>query len=212
MNGHGSMTGRVVPDTIDVMTDAALSRPARLVDRWPTALAVVAIAGAVAVMVLLDREVELFGPSIAVMAGIYLMAYALGRPGAAWLAFVVLSGVVSVLHVLDDRQLPGVDPAVGMTLVLVLLWLWTVARRRFTEGRIFSLQTAGMVGFGALTLLCATVAPRLGVALAGVGFLAHGGWDAYHFRVNQVVNRSWSEFCAVVDLGVGVALIAVAAT
>lgn len=194
------------------MTDAALPLRTKLADRWPTALAMVAIAGAVAVMVLLDREVELFGPSIAVMAGIYLMAYAIGRPSTAWLAFAVLSAVVSVLHVLDDRQVLGVNPAVGMTIVLVLLWLWTVARRRFTEGRIFSIQTAGMVGFGALTLLCATVQPRLGVVLAGVGFLAHGVWDAYHFRVNQVVNRPWSEFCAVVDLGVGVALIVVAAT
>lgn len=194
------------------MTDATLPRRTRLADRWPTALAVVAIAGAVAVMVLLDREVEYFGPSIAVMAGIYLTAYALGRPSSAWLAFVLLSAVVSVLHVLDGRHVPGVDPAVGMTIVLVLLWLWTVARHRFSEGRIFSIQTAGMVGFGVLTLLCATVQPRLGVALAGVGFLAHGVWDAYHFRVNQVVNRPWSEFCAVVDLGVGVALIVVAAT
>ncbi|MFC6016965.1 hypothetical protein ACFP2T_12200 [Plantactinospora solaniradicis] len=194
------------------MTDTALPRRTKLADRWPTALAIVATAGAVAVMVLLDREVELFGPSIAVMAGIYLMAYALGRPSTAWLAFVVLSAVVSVLHVLDNRQVLGIDPAVGMTVVLVLLWLWTVARRRFTEGRTFSIQTAGMVGFGALTLLCATVQPRLGIALAGVGFLAHGVWDAYHFKVNQVVNRPWSEFCAVVDLGVGVALLVVAAT
>ncbi|MBF9131996.1 hypothetical protein I0C86_23955 [Plantactinospora sp. S1510] len=194
------------------MTNAALPRRTKLADRWPTALAMVAIAGAVAVMVLLDREVELFGPSIAVMAGIYLMAYAIGRPSTAWLAFGVLSVVMSVLHVLNDRQVLGVDPGVGMTIVLVLLWLWTVARHRFTEGRIFSIQTAGMVGFGALTLLCATVAPRLGVTLAGVGFLAHGLWDAYHFRVNQVVNRPWSEFCAVVDLGVGVALIIVVAT
>ncbi|MBE1490183.1 hypothetical protein [Plantactinospora soyae] len=192
------------------MTETALPPRRELADRWPTAVAMVAIAVAVAVMVLLDGEAELFGPAIAVMAGIYLMAYALGRPSTAWLAFVVLSAVVSVLHILDGRQVSGVDPAVGMTIVLVLLWLWTVARRRFTEARTFSIQTAGMVGFGVLTLLCTAVAPRLGIVLAGVGFLAHGAWDAYHFRVNRVVNRPWSEFCAVVDLGVGVALIVVA--
>jgi hypothetical protein len=194
------------------MTDAAIPRQTKLLDRWPTALALVAIAGAVSVMLLLDSEVELFGPAIATMAGIYLMAFAIGRPWTAWLAFVVLSAVVTVLHILRLRTESGLYPAVGMAVVLVLLWLWAVARRRYDDGRTFWLQTAGMVGFGALTLLCAAVAPRWGVLLAGIGFLAHGAWDAYHFKVDKVVNRPWSEFCGVVDLGVGVALVVVAAT
>lgn len=207
---HGPVPGRTARGMIDAMTEAALPRRASVVDRWPTALALVVIAGAVTVMTLVDREVELFGPAIATMAGIYLMAYAIGRPATAWLAFVVLSVVVSVLQALYRLEVLGIDPAVGMTVVLVLLWLWTVARRRFTDAGTFSVQTAGMVAFGAATLLCAAVQPRLGVLLAGVGFLAHGVWDAYHFRVKKVVNRPWSEFCAVIDLGVGVALIVVA--
>lgn len=191
------------------MTDAALPPRARLTDRWPTALAVVATTGAFAVMALADREAELFGPAVAVMAGIYLMAYAIGRPWTAWLAFLVLSAVVSVFQVLDGQGF-GLDPAVAMGIVLVLLWLWAVARRRFTEGGTFSVQTAGMVGFGAVTLLCAAVQPRLGAAVAGVGFVAHGLWDVYHFRADKVVNRPWSEFCAVVDVPTGTALIVVA--
>jgi hypothetical protein len=85
-----------------------------------------------------------------------------------------------------------------------------VARRRFTDVGTFSMQTAGMVGFGAITLLCAATQPRLAAVLAGVGFLLHGAWDAYHFRADKVVNRPWSEFCAVVDLAVGTALIVAA--
>lgn len=193
------------------MTGTAVRRPRRLTDRWPTGLAIVAVTGAATVMVLLDQEQRYFGPAIATMAGIYLMAYAVGRPRSAWLAFVVLSAVVSVLHLLWQRDTAGIDPAVGMTVLLVPLWLWALARRRFTDVRMFSVQTAGLVAFGGLTLLCAAVAPRLGILLAGVGFLAHAGWDAYHFRVDRVVDRPWSEFCAVVDVGVGLALVAVAA-
>lgn len=193
------------------MTDTAVPPPARLADRWPTALALVFIAGALAVIALLDREAALFGPSVATMAGIYLMAYADGRPWTAWVAFVVLSVVVTVLHVLARTGLLDVDPGISMTVVLVLLWSWAVARRRFTDVGTFSVQTAGMVGFGAVTLLCAAVQPRLGAALAGVGFLAHGIWDAYHFKADKVVNRPWSEFCAVIDLPTGVALIVAAA-
>jgi CDP-diglyceride synthetase len=174
-------------------------------------LAVVFIAFAIAVIALLDRDAELFGPSVATMAGIYLVAFADGRPWTAWVAFVVLSAVVSVLQVLRLTDVLDDHPGIGMALVLVLLWLWAVARRRFTDGGTFSVQTAGMLGFGAITLLCAVAQPRLGAALAGVGFLAHGIWDAYHFKADKVVNRPWSEFCAVIDLPVGVALIVAAA-
>lgn len=197
-------------DTIDTMTGTTFPRPAKLTDRWPSALAIVAIAGAITVMALGDREVEVFGPSIATMAGIYLVAYAVGRPWTAWLAFVGLSAVVSVLHVLHRLEVPGADPATGMTVLLLPLWLWAVARRRTCNSGTLAVQTAGMVGFGALTLLCAAVAPRLGLLLAGLGWLAHGVWDASHFRIDRVVNRPWSEFCGVVDLGVGVSLVIVA--
>jgi hypothetical protein len=186
------------------MTQMDVSGRSRPLDRWPTGLAVVVIAGAVMVIALVGREAELFGPAIATMAGIYLVAYASGRPWAAWPGFLVLSAVVSVFHVLS------LAPAVGMTAVLAVLWLWAVVRRRYADRRTFTIQTAGMLGFGVLTLVCAAVQPQLGAALAGIGFLAHGAWDAYHFRTGTVVNRPWSEFCAVVDAGVGVALIVAA--
>jgi hypothetical protein len=192
---------------VECVTETALPQRKGLVDRWPTALALVVIAGAIMAIALVDREAELFGPAIATMAGIYLVAYAIGRPRTAWLAFVALSAVVSLFHFLQRSGGWDVDPAVGMTVVLVVLWLWAVARRRYTDADTFSVQTAGMLGFGAITLACAAVEPRLGVALAGAGILAHGGWDAYHFKVDKIVNRPWSEFCCVVDVGVGAALI-----
>jgi hypothetical protein len=190
---------------------ATLPTRARLSDRWPTAVAIVASAGAIAVMLLFDGDVRYFGPSVATMAGIYLMAYAIGRPWTVWPAFIAMSAVVTALQLLQTHRVLGFGVATGMSLVLVLLWLWSLARGRFRDLRMFSLQTAGMVGFGAVALVCASVDPRLGTMLAGVGFLAHGAWDVYHFKLNAVVHRSWSEFCGVVDLLVGVALIVVAA-
>jgi hypothetical protein len=183
-----------------------------LTNRCPTALALVSTAGGIAVMALLDRDAEMFGPLVAMMAAIYLMAYAIGRPVSVWVALIVMSTLVSVFQVLDRRDALGVHPGVAMAIVLVLTWLWTVARRRYTDSGTFSLQTAGMVGFGAVTLVAAAVEPRAGVALAGVGFLAHGAWDAYHYRMNKVVHRTYAEFCGVVDLVTGTALLVVAAT
>jgi hypothetical protein len=91
--------------------------------------------------------------------------------------------------------------------VIVVLWLWTVVRRRFTDQPTFAVQTAGAVGFAAVTLLCVAVQPRLGAVLAGLGILTHAAWDAYHFRTGKIVHRSWAEFCFVLDLIVGAALI-----
>ena len=179
----------------------------RLTARWPAALGIAGALGAIVVIVSLDREVQFFGPAVALMAGIYLMAYALGRPRAAWLALAVLSVVVSVLHGLDAAGLLPIDPAVGMTIAAVVLWLWTVIRGRFADGATFLVQTAGLAGFGAATLLIAALEPRWALALAGLAFLAHGAWDAYHFRANKVVDRPYAEFCGVLDVLVGPALI-----
>jgi formate/nitrite transporter FocA (FNT family) len=192
------------------MTDLAARRQSRLTDRWPTALAIVTVAFAIGLMVLLDDEAELFGPSVAVMAGIYLLAYVLGRPWTAWVAFAVMSGVMSALQVLHRLDVSWADPFVGIVLVLALLWLAAVARRRYTDLDTFSLQTAGMVVFGVVTLVCAVLSPRAGAAVAGAGFLGHGLWDAYHFKVDKVVHRSWSEYCAVIDIPTGIALVVVA--
>jgi hypothetical protein len=190
--------------------ESGLSGRAQRFGRWPTVMGVIAGACAIAAMALLGDEVRYFGPSVATMAGIYLVAYAVGRPWTAWPAFIVLSAFVTALYVLQIRGVLPFGVATGMTVVLVLLWLWSWARGCFRDISTFSLQTAGMVGFGLVALVSASADPRLGTALAGVGFLAHGAWDAYHFKLNAVVHRSWSEFCAVVDLLVGVALIVVA--
>ncbi len=189
------------------MTGKQTSMRGRLADRWPTGLGLLGVAGAITVIVLDDRDAGVFGPIVVGMAGMYMIAYAIGLQWTVWVGFAVLSAVVSVLQALRDREVSWADPAIGMTVVVVLLWLWAVARGRYKERDTFWVQTVGMVGFAALTLLCAAVDPRWGAAVAGVGFFAHGLWDAYHFKINKVVSRSYAEFCAVVDVGVGTALI-----
>ncbi len=154
--------------------------------RWPTALALVQAAAVIAVVVLLGADVE-FALGIATMAGIYLVAYALGRPAAAWPAYPSLVAVLLALIALGI-DVP-VGASVGMTVVLVLLWAWAVWGGRARDGRQFAVQTAGMVIFGLLTVVAVLVAPKVGGVLVGVGWIAHGIWDVYHFVENRVVNR-----------------------
>jgi hypothetical protein len=184
--------------------------PRGLAARWPTALALVTIAGALGLIIGTDREAEFFGPAVATMAGIYLMAYAIGRPWTAWVAFAVLSVVAAVFHTLYAADVWSVEPGIGMTVVLVVLWLWTIARRRFTEPT-FTLETAGMLFFGAVTVLVVATQSTTAIVVAGLGWLTHGAWDAYHFRQNTIVNRPWSEYCGLIDLAVGTSLLITAA-
>ncbi|WP_433162680.1 hypothetical protein [Kribbella sp. CA-247076] len=178
---------------------------------WPTGLALVTAAAALALIIGFDREAEFFGPAVATMAGIYVMAYAIGRPWTAWVAFAVLSAVASVFHTLDAAGAWSVEPGVGMVAVLVVLWVWAIVRRRYAEPT-FTLETAGMVFFGAITILVVATESTAAIALAGLGWLLHGAWDAYHFRTNTIVNRPWSEYCGIIDLIVGVALLVSAVT
>ena len=181
----------------------------RLTERWPAALGLVIAAGvSVAVIAGLDVDdvADEFAPGIATMMGIYLAAYATGRPAAAWWAFAALAAVAVLVGPL------GLDAAVVMTAVLAPLWLWVLARGRAHDGPWFAIETLGLVFFGGLTIAAVVADARPAGILAGVGWFTHGLWDAYHFAKDRVVARSWSELCAVVDIPVGTALIVVSVT
>jgi hypothetical protein len=159
-----------------------------------------------ALFVIIGQEDTDFAAGIAAMACIYLAAYAVGRQVAAWPAYLV------VIMVLLASELTGFDARITMTGFLFLLWVLALARGRFRDGRQFALQTAAMVFFGALTLLPLPFDARTAGVIAGIGFFTHGLWDAYHLAKNRIVNRPWSEMCAVIDLILGPVLVVVALT
>jgi hypothetical protein len=64
-----------------------------------------------------------------------------------------------------------------------------------------------VLGFSAIALLALNVAPIPGAYLDATALIGHAAWDAVHFRLNQLVARSYAEFCAVVDLLLGVAIL-----
>ncbi len=64
-----------------------------------------------------------------------------------------------------------------------------------------------MLGFGVVALIALYVDPDLGGYLVAAALLGHAAWDAVHFRLNRVVARSSAEFCGVLDLLVGVAIL-----
>lgn len=66
-----------------------------------------------------------------------------------------------------------------------------------------------MVAFGVLGLVALAVDPDVARYLVAAGWFLHGVWDLVHHRLRSTVDRSFAEFCAVLDVAVAVALVVV---
>ena len=171
-----------------------------LMHRWPTALGI-AIA-ALAALDLQDVQEGLeFAALTVLMALVYLGAAALDRRWSAW---VVLLAGLAFLIPSTSEVVPSVVLLVAAPVFLVL----GVVRGQLRKPGGLPLQTAGMLVFGSIILVALFyVDPDLGGKLVGIAILGHAAWDAYHYLRDRVVASSYAEFCGVLDLLVGAALL-----
>lgn len=179
-----------------------------LAHRWPAALGV-AVAGLTAFDLRLDAGfVASLSALVIVMAVVYLGSSALGRRWSAWA--VLLAGLPVALFLAPAS---GVAAAAVLLLASLLFLVLGVARGQARESGGLTLQAVGMLVFGAgmLVALCVTlyVNPTLGAYLVATGLLGHGAWDAVHYVRNRVVARSYAEFCGVLDILLGAAVLLV---
>jgi hypothetical protein len=175
----------------------------QFIHRWPTLLGI-----GVATLTFFGEEVNVGFVSavssvVVLMAFIYLGTAVLERRQAAWVFFLAGFVLLAAGRLLN---LGGALPAVFLVGALIFLVLG-VARGQIRKGSALLLQIVGMLGFGAIGLLALSVNPELGGYLVAAALLGHAAWDAVHFWRNRVVTRSYAEFCGVLDLVLGVALI-----
>jgi hypothetical protein len=117
---------------------------------------------------------------------------------------VVVTQIAALIGLrLQDR----VDPTLVLLGAAFALVLWGAVRGRLRRPGEFMVQTAGMVLFATLALTALAVDPALGRYLVAAGWLGHAAWDFAHLRADRVVSRSFAEWCAVVDLLGGVAIL-----
>jgi hypothetical protein len=194
------MTGTVGND----MQQPARSRLGALGRRWPTALGLAAAA---------SSFYELVGGTaadgveqaliIAFPVLVYVTAAVLDRPRSTWPVTLATVALVSGMSALGIEQVLGLAAVSGVVLVV------GIARRMWVgAGMPDTRQIVGALGFGTAAVLALYVAPTLGGFLVGLGLIGHAAWDVFHYRRDMVVARSLSEFCAVLDLLVGTAVIA----
>lgn len=176
-----------------------------LAHRWPTALGV-----AVAALTVFDLRIDAGSISflsalVVLMPLVYVGAAVAGRRRFAWVVLLVAITPLVLAKALDLNT--NLHPAF---LVAALAFLaLAAARGRLRRPGSVPLQAAGMFVFGTAMLVALYVEPFLGGLIVAAGLLGHAVWDAIHYVRNMVVPRSYSEFCAVVDLLAGAAVLLV---
>ncbi|QLQ36138.1 hypothetical protein [Micromonospora robiginosa] len=83
----------------------------------------------------------------------------------------------------------------------LLLGTW---RRQWGDRRRLGVQLAGLAGWGGLAAVAVAVPDRVAGVLVGLGWLGHTGWDLWHHRTGGVVPRGYAQWCAVLDVAVGI--------
>ena len=181
-------------------TPTQTRRTGRLLHRWPSVVGLLAAGFLIATGA--NRETVAITVSVAALC--YLGAAALNRPWIAW------AGIIGGSLVVVAGQLAGLAwwAAIGIVAAaLVAIGLIGKAPRP-----ALTAQTAALLGFGGLAVVALFLNPRVGMILAGLALASHAGWDLVHYRRNEVVPRSLAEFCILLDVPLGLALVVLAFT
>jgi cytochrome bd-type quinol oxidase subunit 1 len=93
----------------------------------------------------------------------------------------------------------------ALTVLMALVYLGAAVLNRRWSAWVALL--AGMLGFGAIALAALYADTVLGGYLVAAALLGHAVWDAVYLRLDRVVARSYAEFCGVLDLLLGAAII-----
>lgn len=139
--------------------------------------------------------------AVGVAALCYLAAAATRTRWVAWAGVPVFSGL-AFGGLLSTTPWWVLFALAGAVLLLVGIAVGA--------GRVTVTQAVAMVGYFGLAVVALFLAPRAGLALAGVVLAAHALWDVRHYRRDVVVHRSLAVFCIGLDLALGALCVALA--
>lgn len=126
----------------------------------------------------------------------------------------LLGTAVGVVGLLDIQPWRPSEPTTVLLPGLAAAYLvFGAVRRQLGRPGVLRLELAGLVVFGGCALVAVLVQPAAGHYVVAAGFIAHAAWDIAHHRDLSrnrsvgVVPRGYAEFCIVLDLLLGAALI-----
>ncbi|MFF0863923.1 hypothetical protein ACFYUV_19335 [Nonomuraea sp. NPDC003560] len=165
--------------------------------RWPTVLGV-----AFMVFNVLGLEDGRDAALVVFLAAlVYLATAVTGRPEVAWPLFGASVVAVAVLRLLGLAPWPGL---VGGAVCVAIVGLAGGLVRRPT---LVAAQVPAMLVFGAVSVAALSLSPAVGGCLVAAALVGHAVLDVVLWRRNKVVVRSMAEFCAALDLTLGVVVV-----
>lgn len=113
-----------------------------------------------------------------------------------------------VLASVADGEPQPVDTFAWLMLALPMAYLlFGTARKELRPPSVLMLQLGALAFYVALTAIALSLEDGTARYVVGAGWIVHAGWDAVHHWTNRVVPRAYAEWCAVVDVSLGVAVI-----
>ncbi|WP_344470787.1 hypothetical protein [Nonomuraea monospora] len=170
--------------------------------RWPTWLA---LAWAAFSLSDVGNGLEYTIVFVVPAAGYLFLAVA-DRRRITWAVVLAALATVVLLRVL------GIDPGPPLALTVITLAALGLINGRLRGPRMYALQTPGALAFIAYGLLVISVPPVAGGFLVAAGLLGHAAWDAYHWRADKIVARTFAEWCGMLDLTLGLGLLVILLT
>jgi hypothetical protein len=134
-----------------------------------------------------------------------------GRWKRRWPTAVAVAATAASLALVSplSAQLQTWVSAWGVLTAAVIYLTWGTSRGELTSGRWLTLETAGVLAFGALAITATAADPAAARYVLATGWLAHAVWDVIHHRADRVVPRWYAELCMVCDLVVAMSLLLV---
>ena len=125
-----------------------------------------------------------------------------GRPSWSWR----LTALVVVVH-LSGEVLSGAGAVTVVVLTLGLLGLGVLRGRWRPPPAEMAWQSWGAATFISAVLLALWLDTTAAKAVVAVALLLHGAWDIVHWRRQAVVSRSLAEWCACLDITLGLGVL-----
>ena len=126
----------------------------------------------------------------------------------SWPPVLGLAGTVNGTDGRSKRMITHVTSAGFMRTVSLLVVLGLL--RGATRPAV-TLETAGLLIYGATTIVTLLLAPQVGLVVVALTLVAHALWDVWHLRRHRdVVSPSLAEACVALDVPAGLAVLVAA--
>lgn len=172
-----------------------------LLERWPSVVGLLALL----LNVTGGADAHVTAMIIIIASACYLATSAIGPRRSAW---VVVGGAAVAVAL---ARVTGLDATVTVLVLGVAFAVLGLLRGADVDRRELGIQTLGFLGFSAVALTAMMVGPVPALYLAALAAVGHAAWDVVHFLRDRVVPRSLAEACFVLDLGLGLSMLFLAA-